>query len=147
MLQPGLFSPPTWTVSDLTRYIRQLLEGDEVLQEVWVRGEISNFKRATSGHIYFSLKDPNSTLQCVIWRSTAVRIHIPLDTGMAVEVHGTIGVYERDGSYQLYVSSVRVAGEGALFQEFLRLKASLEAEGLFDEERKDLFPPALNASV
>ena len=140
MFQSSLFQPVSISVSDLTRYLRTLLENDSVLQDVWVLGEISNLSRPTSGHIYFTLKDSTSALRCVIWKSSAARLRLPLQTGMAVEAHGQISVYERDGQYQLYVDSMRPAGEGFLYQEFLRLKARLEAEGLFDPERKRPVP-------
>ena len=140
MRQPALFGPAAWSVTELTRYIRQRLEGDELLQELWVSGEISNFKRATSGHLYFTLKDSAAALQCVIWRSTAQRIRLELQNGLAVDAHGAITLYERDGSYQLIVSSLRLAGEGQLYLEFMRLKAELEAEGLFDPSRKRPIP-------
>lgn len=140
MRQPALFAPAAWSVTELTRYIRQRLEGDELLQDVRVSGEISNFKRATSGHLYFTLKDPAAALQCVIWRSTAQRIRLELQNGLAVDAHGAITLYERDGSYQLIVSSLRLAGEGQLYLEFVRLKAELEAEGLFDPSRKRPIP-------
>lgn len=136
-----LFPTPSLTVSRLTRYLRELLESDDLLQDVWVQGEISNYTRATSGHVYLTLKDAEAALRCVIWRATAARISIPLQSGMAIEAHGAIGLYERDGAYQLYIDAVRPAGEGALFQAFLRLKARLEAEGLFDPARKRKIPP------
>ncbi len=135
---PFLF--PAMTVSELTRYLRQLLESDPVLQDVWVRGEVSNLSRPTSGHVYFTLKDSTASLRCVIWRMNAGRLRFDLTNGQAVEAHGTISLYERDGQYQLYVDTLRPAGEGWLFQEFLRLKARLEAEGLFDEARKRPLP-------
>ena len=140
MNQLSLFQAAVLKVSELTRYIRQLLEGDETLQDVWVQGEVSNLSTPRSGHIYFTLKDKEAALKCVIWRSNAMRVRVPLRDGQAVEVHGSIGVYERDGQYQLYVQSVRLAGEGLLYQEFLRLKAELEEEGLFAEERKRPLP-------
>ncbi len=140
MQQPTLFQPQSLSVSDLSRYVRGLLEGDELLKDVWVSGEISNFTRAASGHIYMTLKDANSALKCVIWKTSAARIRYPLQNGLAIEAHGAIGVFERDGVYQLYVDAVRPAGEGRLYLEFLRLKARLEADGLFDEERKRPLP-------
>jgi len=140
MFQSSLFQPVSISVSDLTRYLRTLLENDAVLQDVWVLGEISNLSRPASGHVYFTLKDSTSALRCVIWKTSAARLRIPLQNGMAVEAHGQISVYERDGQYQLYVDSMRPAGEGFLYQEFLRLKARLEAEGLFDPERKRPVP-------
>ena len=140
MKQPSLFQPVSLSVSDITRYLRELMDSDEILRSVWVQGEISNLSRPSSGHIYFTLKDPTSALKCVIWKMTAARLPIFLQSGMAIEAHGAISVYERDGQYQLYVDAVRLAGEGALYQEYLRLKARLEAEGLFDEENKRPLP-------
>lgn len=140
MDQPALFGPPSLSVSEITSYLRQLLESDEILRDVWVRGEISNLSRPSSGHVYFTLKDPTAALRCVIWRTTAQRIKGEFTNGTAVEAHGYIGLYERDGQYQLYIDTLRMAGEGWLYQEFLRLKARLEAEGLFDPERKRAVP-------
>jgi exodeoxyribonuclease VII large subunit len=140
MLQPALFPTPSLTVSEITRYLRELFESDEILQDVWVQGEITNLSRPASGHIYFSLKDPTSAIKCVIWKQTAWRLPLTLQNGMAIEAHGSIGVYERDGQYQLYADAVRLTGEGALYQEFLRLKARLETEGLFAVERKRPVP-------
>ena len=137
--QPGLFNR-SLSVSDLTRYMRELLESDEILRDVWVTGEISNLSRPSSGHVYLTLKDAGAALRCVIWRSTMGRLAVDLNNGLAVEAHGQIGVYERDGTYQLYIDVLRPAGEGRLYQEFLRLKARLEAEGLFAEERKRALP-------
>ena len=131
---------PRWTVSELTRHLRQLLEGDENLQGIWVQGEISNFTRAASGHIYFTLKDPGASLRCVMWKMEAARLRITLQEGMAIEAHGSIGIYEVSGQYQLYTDIIRPAGEGALYQEFLRLKALLESEGLFEASRKRPIP-------
>lgn len=120
--------------------MRELMDSDEILRDVWVQGEISNLSRPASGHIYFTLKDASSALKCVVWKMTAARLPILLQSGMAVEAHGAVSVYERDGQYQLYVDSVRLSGEGALYQEFVRLKTRLEAEGLFDPERKQPLP-------
>lgn len=137
---PFFKTPLTLTVEEITRYIRQMMESDEVLRDVRVLGEVSNLSMPKSGHIYFTLKDHAAQLRCVIWRSQAVRIRFALQDGMAVEAHGAISVYERDGQYQLYVSTLQPVGEGLLYQEFLRLKAMLEAEGLFDEARKRPLP-------
>ena len=141
-MQPTLFPQNTqqWTVSKLTFFIRRLLEENEILQDVWVQGEISNLSRPASGHVYFTLKDSSAALRCVMWKTSAARLSMPLQDGKAVEVHGKIGVYEVSGQYQLYVDQIRPVGEGALYQEFMRLKAMLEAEGLFAPERKRLIP-------
>ena len=140
MLQPSLFPPQSLSVSEINRYLRELFESDEILADIWVQGEVSNLSRPASGHVYLTLKDPLSALKCVIWKQTAMRLPLTLQNGMAVELHGSISVYERDGAYQLYVDAVRLTGEGALYQEFLRLKARLQVEGLFDEERKRPLP-------
>ena len=131
---------PRWTVTTLTRHLRQLLESDDSLQAIWVQGEVSNFSRPASGHIYFTLKDSGASLRCVMWRNEAARLRLALQDGLAVDVHGSISLYEAGGQYQLYADTIRPLGEGALYQEFLRLKAALEAEGLFDITRKRPIP-------
>lgn len=138
-MQPNLFSS-TLSVSQLTFHIRKLLEGDPELQDVWVSGEISNLSKPNSGHIYFTLKDKNASLRCVMWKTDAARMRINLQDGMAIEAHGKIAVYEPSGQYQLVANQIQATGEGALYQEFLRLKSMLEAEGLFDPERKKEIP-------
>jgi exodeoxyribonuclease VII large subunit len=143
MSQLPLFTPhvpSSWTVTDLTRYLRELLESDELLQDVWVKGEVSNFSRPASGHLYFTLKDISASLRCVMWRNAVIRQTYTPHDGDAIEVHGAISIYEVGGQYQLYADLFRPAGEGALYQEFLRLKAILEAEGLFAPERKRSIP-------
>lgn len=110
------------------------------LQDVWVQGEISNLGRPASGHIYFTLKDADASLRSVMWKGDARRMNLPLQDGMEIEAHGRIGVYEPQGAYQFYADIIRPVGEGVLYQEFLRLKAMLEAEGLFDAERKRPIP-------
>jgi exodeoxyribonuclease VII large subunit len=129
-----------FTVSELTHYIRQLLESDYRLGDITVSGEISNLSRPGSGHLYFSLKDASASLRCVMWRSEVARqAYLPLD-GQAVEVHGHISLYEAGGQYQLYADDIRPAGEGELYRAFLRLRAKLEAEGLFEASRKRALP-------
>jgi len=141
MEQLALFdASPRWTVTDLTRHLRQVLEADSSLQGVWVQGEVSNLSRPSSGHVYFTLKDAGASLRCVIWRNDAARLRFPIQDGLAIEAHGSISIYEVGGQYQLYADALRPLGEGALYQEFLRLKALLEAEGLFDAARKRPIP-------
>jgi exodeoxyribonuclease VII large subunit len=143
MEQLALFdASPHWTVTDLTRHLRQLLEADPDLQGIWVQGEISNLSRPASGHIYFTLKDPGASLRSVMWKGEAAHLRFAPQDGMAIEAHGSLGIYEVAGQYQLYADSLRPLGEGALYQEFLRLKAVLEAEGLFDADRKRPIPAA-----
>jgi exodeoxyribonuclease VII large subunit len=131
---------PLLSVSDLTRRVRELLDTDYRLQDVWVSGEASNVARPASGHLYFTLKDAQASLRCVMWRPDAARLLTPPREGEAVEVHGRVSVYETAGQYQLYADTLRPAGEGLLYQQFLQLKARLEAEGLFAAERKRSLP-------
>jgi exodeoxyribonuclease VII large subunit len=141
MSQISLFETPRLTVTEFTRRVRRLLEGDAALQDIWVQGEISNFSRPASGHLYFTLKDVGASLRCVMWKGDAIRVRgMPLQDGLSIEAHGKIGVYEPSGQYQLIVDLLRPAGEGALYAEFMRLKALLEAEGLFAPERKRPLP-------
>jgi exodeoxyribonuclease VII large subunit len=134
------FETTTWSVYELTRYVRQLLESDFRLQELWVAGEVSNVSRPSSGHIYFTLKDEQASLRCVMWRQYALsQEYLPQD-GERIEVFGRIGVYEAGGQYQLYAERLRPAGSGELYQAFLRLKEKLEREGLFDPDRKQKLP-------
>ncbi len=142
MAQLSLFglTSPVLSVSDLTRRVRELLDTDYRLQDVWVSGEASNVSRPASGHLYFTLKDAQASLRCVMWRPDAARLLTTPREGEAVEVHGRVSVYETAGQYQLYADTLRPAGEGLLFQRFLRLKAQLEAEGLFAAERKRPLP-------
>jgi exodeoxyribonuclease VII large subunit len=140
MTQLPLFTAAALSITEVTRYLRELLESDEILQDLWVQGEVSNLSRPSSGHLYFTLKDSGASLRCVMWRNAAVRqSYLPGD-GDSVEVHGYISVYDVGGQYQLYANLIRPLGEGLLYQEFLRLKARLEAEGLFDPERKRPLP-------
>ncbi len=139
MFQPSLLRPSSYSVTEITQYLRTLLESDPILQDVWISGEVSNLSRPSSGHIYFTLKDGGAAIKCVIWRSAAMRIP-DFQVGSQIEAHGAVSLYERDGAYQLYVNVVRMRGEGELYQEFLRLKARLEADGWFDEDRKRPLP-------
>ncbi len=130
----------TWTVSELTSYIKELFEIDFRLQDVEVEGEVSNFVRARSGHLYFTLKDEQAQLKCVMWRGQADRLRsLPAD-GDAVVVQGRISVYEAGGVYQLYANFLEPAGRGDLAIAFETLKAQLAQEGLFDPERKRSIP-------
>ncbi|MFN8597495.1 MAG: exodeoxyribonuclease VII large subunit [Anaerolineae bacterium] len=140
-MQLGLFNEPTAiTVTDLTRYIREMFEMDYRLQDVWVEGEISNFSRPSSGHVYFSLKDSGASIKCVMWRTSVTPQVQRLRDGDAVTVHGKLGVYEVQGAYQLYADKIQLAGQGDLYQQFERLKAQLQAEGLFEPDRKRPLP-------
>jgi exodeoxyribonuclease VII large subunit len=129
-----------YRVSAITRYLRELLETDVFLADLWVAGEVSNCSRAPSGHIYFTLKDAESQLRCVLWRDKAARLSYLPQNGAAVVVHGYISVYEVQGTYQLYVDTVQPEGLGVLYQQFEALKQKLQAEGLFEAARKRPLP-------
>ena len=126
------------TVTQLTRRIRTLLEIQ--VGEVWVEGEVSNCRPNKSGHVYFTLKDSNAQLACVLWRSTAARLRLDLRDGLQVQAFGEISVYEAQGKYQLVVARVQEKGVGALQARFEELKRRLEAEGLFAAGRKRPIP-------
>ncbi|HJW82909.1 MAG TPA: exodeoxyribonuclease VII large subunit [Anaerolineae bacterium] len=140
-MQMELFGQPeAYTVSDLTRYIREMFEVDYRLQDVWVQGEVSNLSRPASGHVYFSLKDAGAQIRCVMWR-TAAQQSAAVRDGDVVVAHGRVSVYESQGSYQLYVDVIQPAGGvGDLYRQFELLKAKLQAEGLFDAGRKRPLP-------
>ena len=143
MYQPTLFdfSPKVYSISEINAYLRQKFEADRQLQNVWLEGEISNWKPAASGHIYFTLKDTKATIRCVIWRTTASQlIYRPQREGEAILAHGKISIYEAGGNYQFYVDDLEPAGQGALHAEFERIKAHLSAEGLFDADLKQPLP-------
>ncbi len=139
--QPSEFVRQIYSVSDLNAYIRALLESNENLMDIWIEGEVSNLSKPRSGHIYFTLKDMDASVRCVIWRVHANRLAGVFRDGMRVEAHGNVSVYEGGGQYQLYVDGIRAAGEGRLYQEFLLLKDQLTAEGIFEESRKCPIPP------
>jgi len=133
--------PVILSVRELTSYIRQLLEVDEVLADVWVEGEVSNFTRSSAGHLYFTLKEADCQVSCVMFRGPAGRLsQLPSD-GDAVLVHGQVSFYEAGGKLQLYVDFLRPLGLGVLYLRFQELKERLEAEGLFAPEQKRPLPP------
>ncbi|MEM7115094.1 MAG: exodeoxyribonuclease VII large subunit [Chloroflexota bacterium] len=129
-----------WTVGELNAYIRDLFEIDYRLQEVEVSGELSNFSRARSGHLYFTLKDAKAQIRGVMWRSAAERLRFRPGDGDAVVARGRVSVYESGGVYQLYADHLEPAGRGNLAIAFERLKAQLEEEGLFAVEHKRPLP-------
>lgn len=134
------------SVSALGLYLKELLETNDILQNIWIHGEVSNCKTYPSGHCYFTLKEGEAQIPCVFFKYSRLRSSAPeLRNGMALAVNGRVAFYERDGKVQFYAESVKLIGEGALFQRFEQLKARLAAEGLFDAERKRPLPtqPAL----
>lgn len=129
-----------YKVSEVNKHIKRLILGDSWLSDIWVEGEISNFKHHRSGHMYFTVKDSASTLRCVFFRRENSRCLFKPTDGMNVILHGNISVYEPDGIYQFYVSEMEASGVGSLFVAFEKLKKMLEAEGLFREEHKKKLP-------
>lgn len=130
--------PLVRTVSQLTRSIRDTLEGE--FGTVWVEGEISNHRLQSSGHQYFTLKDAGAQISCVFFRGMAGRSRVQLDNGLQIQVQGDVSVYEPRGQYQLVVKKVQAKGQGALQAQFEALKRRLHEEGLFDEDRKQPIP-------
>lgn len=128
------------TVTELTRRIKALLEREDGLQSIWVRGEISNYKQHSSGHMYFTLKDDAAQIRCVMFKSRAQRLKFMPENGLAVLLNGSVSLYERDGQYQIYVDDIQPDGVGSLYKAFLQLKSRLEAEGLFDQALKRALP-------
>lgn len=134
-------APSVVGVAELALYLKDILEKNDILQNIWVQGEVSNCKTYTSGHCYFTLKEGDAQLSCVFFKYARIRSAAPeLRDGMAVAVNGRVSFYERDGKLQLYVDAVKQIGAGVLFQRFEQLKARLAAEGLFDSERKRPLP-------
>ena len=128
------------SVTQINEYIRAMMDRDVLLAGVAVRGEISNYKVYPSGHHYFTIKDANAALKCVMFKSSAVRLRFKPDNGMQVIVMGKISVYPRDGAYQMYCSAMAMDGVGDLYAAFEQLKAKLGAQGLFDPGHKQLIP-------
>ena len=128
------------SVSDLNLYIKEKIAGDEALNAVVVKGEISNFKNHYTGHLYFTLKDEKSLIKCIMFKSYADRLGFKPKDGMKVMVFGSVSVFERDGIYQIYVKAMKEDGVGDLYEAYEKLKANLEKEGLFDEVHKKKIP-------
>lgn len=129
-----------FTVSELNSYIKNKIEEDSRLNNLWIKGEISNYKAHSSGHIYFVLKDTGSSVRCVMFRSRAFALRFEPQHGMHVIIRGYLSVYERDGNYQVYVEEMQPDGVGALHLAFEQLKNKLEKEGLFDPQHKKPLP-------
>ena len=127
-------------VSQINEYLRQRFEADEFLGSLLIRGELSNYKIYPSGHHYFTLKDSQSAIRCVMFKGSAMRLRFRPETGMKVIAGGRIAVFPRDGAYQLYCTSLTPEGVGDLHVAFEQLKLKLQAEGLFARERKQALP-------
>ena len=130
----------TLSVGEVNNYVKKLVENDFILKNLNVKGEISNLKFHSSGHIYFSLKDENSKVNCIMFKNNAVNLDFRLEEGMKVEIKARLGVYHKEGTYQLYCENIKKAGVGELFEEFHKLKKELSEEGIFDEKYKRALP-------
>ena len=128
------------SVTEVNNYIKRTIDNDFILNNLRVQGEISNLKFHSSGHIYFSLKDEDSKINCIMFKYNAENLSIPLEEGKKVEIRGKASVYLKDGTYQLYCSSISEIGLGELFIRFNKLKERLEAQGLFKDEHKKKLP-------
>lgn len=135
-----MIEPKIFTVGQINRYIRNLLENDFILSSLLVKGEISNFKAHSSGHLYFTLKDTSGALSCVMFRQDAAGLPFEPENGMQVVVYGHVSLYEKTGQYQLYAEFLEPLGIGTLQVAFEQLKEKLAAEGLFDGDFKREIP-------
>ena len=134
------FQSTIWSPIELNRHVRGLIESDYRMGDLWLAGEVTNLSQPASGHLYFTIRDAEAAVRCVMWKQDAASLlRLPKD-GEAIETHGKVSVYEASGQYQLYVDEVRYSGEGELYQQYLLLKERLEAEGLFSEQRKRPLP-------
>ena len=128
------------TVTDLNRYIKNKVDGDEYLNNVLVKGEISNFKHHYTGHMYFTLKDENSLIKCIMFKTYTPNLKFVPRDGMKVMILGTVSVFERDGVYQIYCKAMQEDGMGSLYKAYEELKNKLEKQGLFDMKYKKPIP-------
>ena len=135
-----IIKPEPITVTYLNKYIKDKIAEDEYLQSVYVKGEISNFKHHYTGHMYFTLKDENSLIKCIMFKSSTATLNFVPKDGMKVFILGNVSVFERDGVYQIYVKAMKEDGIGDLYKEYEELKNKLEKEGLFDEKHKQKIP-------
>ena len=128
------------SVTELNKYIKEKIAGDEMLNNVLVKGEISNYKHHYTGHLYFTLKDENSLIKCIMFKSFAEKLKFEPKDGMKVMLLGTVSVFERDGVYQIYAKAMQEDGMGSLYKAYEEMKARLEKEGLFDVSHKKKIP-------
>ena len=132
--------PNPISVTDLNKYIKDKIDKDEVLNNVLVKGEISNYKHHYTGHLYFTLKDENSLIKCIMFKGYAANLKFEPKDGMKVTILGSVSVFERDGVYQIYVKAMQEDGIGSLYKAYEEMKAKLEREGLFDQSHKKKIP-------
>lgn len=134
-------SQQVMTITQINEYIKNIMDADNILNSVAVKGEISNYKMYPSGHHYFTLKDEGGALRCVLFKGNAMRLRFQPENGMKIIALGRISVYPRDGAYQLYCTSMTMDGIGDLYAAFEQLKSKLAAQGLFDPQHKKPIPP------
>ena len=135
-----MLRPEPISVSDLNSYIKDKIGNDEFLNNVYIKGEISNFKHHYTGHLYFTLKDENSLIKCIMFKTYTSHLNFVPKDGMNVLILGTVSVFERDGVYQIYCKAMQEDGIGDLYAKYEALKAKLEEEGLFDNTHKKQIP-------
>ena len=128
------------SVTELNKYIKDKIDKDEMLNNVFVKGEISNYKHHYTGHLYFTLKDENSLIKCIMFKGYAANLKFEPKDGMKVTIFGSVSVFERDGVYQIYVKAMQEDGIGSLYKAYEEMKAKLEKEGLFDQSHKKKIP-------
>ena len=128
------------TVSQLNKYVSSVFQNDPIVSDVIVQGEVSNFKRAVSGHLYFTLKDNSASIRCVMFASNAIGLDFDMFDGMQIEANGYVTLYEKEGVYQLYVKQAESSGKGELFKKYEQLKIKLEKKGYFDQDQKPNMP-------
>ncbi|MFA5535540.1 MAG: exodeoxyribonuclease VII large subunit [Bacillota bacterium] len=139
-MEPRFNKVRCWQVSELNNYLKELLNSNPFLNNLWIKGEISNLKKPGSGHLFFTVKDQGSSIKAVMFKSRAGSLLVPLKNGMEVLLRASLSIYERDGIYQLYVEEVQPLGIGDLHKTFELLKEKLLKEGLFDTDRKKPLP-------
>ena len=130
----------TYTVTQVNKYIKKILDNDFILSNIMIKGEISNFKNHSSGHLYFSLKDENASMRCVMFKGQTLSLKFKPQDGMKVVISGYVSSYEKDGQCQLYCDFMQLDGVGDLYAQYEKLKEKLSKEGLFDESRKRKLP-------
>ena len=135
-----MIRPEPISVSQLNNYIKEKIDEDEFLNNIYIKGEISNFKHHYTGHMYFTLKDENSLVKCIMFKTYTTNLNFVPKDGMKVLILGTVSVFERDGVYQIYCKAMEEDGIGNLYSEYEKLKNKLEAEGLFDKKYKKEIP-------
>ena len=128
------------SVTDLNKYIKNKIADDEYLSNILIKGEISNFKHHYTGHLYFTLKDENSLVKCIMFKSYAQKLNFEPKDGMKVYILGSVSVFERDGVYQIYAKVMEEDGLGDLYTKYQKLKEELEKKGLFDQNHKQKIP-------